>query len=194
MGGKPGRAACCVAAALVSLASGGCAGAPGGQRIVFPLTTGNVRWTGSSHIDEITDIGVPLGSNVSDATVRLVALRLVDPPAGLRMREVDAYSTRGLPFGQFPFYLGDLPAECPKYYGHPRPVSAVTVAPHSQVDWIVSIVVTMSKPGRYHFGRVKITYTSHGVQGWQYQNLHLTLRIMPPPDPGLRPLPTSAVC
>ena len=193
MHAKLAKAASCGAAVLACLA-GGCSDAPGGEHTVFPLTAGRVSWTGTSHIDEITEIGVPLATNDSGAAVQLVSVQLVSPPAGLRMREVDAYSTRGFPFGLFPYYLGDLPAECPQYYGHPRPVTAVTVPPHSPVNWIVSIVFTISEPGIYHFRHVKITYRSNGVQGWQYQNLNGTLRFIPPPDPGPRPLPRSAVC
>ncbi|HEY1967899.1 MAG TPA: hypothetical protein VGH89_08120, partial [Pseudonocardia sp.] len=60
--------------------------------------------------------------------------------------------------------------------------------------WFVVIAFTISKPGRYFLGKVRIDYTTDGHKGWQYQDIGTTMVIGNPPDPGPTPLPASAVC
>ena len=54
--------------------------------------------------------------------------------------------------------------------------------------------MAFSKPGRYYLKRIRIDYTTDGHQGWQYQDIDTTVVISDPPDPGPKPLPSSAVC
>ena len=169
------------ALALTGLLNG-CTGPAAGQRAVFEMADPSFSYFGGTHIEAITDVGVPLFANLTNSTVKLVSVRLVDPPPALHVLSVDAYRREGLLFGQIPWWPGSLPAECPKFFGHPSPVTAVSVAPKADVNWLVIIVFTISKPGRYHFGRAKITYSISGVKGWQYQNMNVALTVKPPPD------------
>ena len=65
---------------------------------------------------------------------------------------------------------------------------------HKSSQWYVVIAVAFSKPGRYYLKRIRIDYTTDGHQGWQYQDIDTTVVISDPPDPGPKPLPSSAVC
>jgi hypothetical protein len=58
------------------------------------------------------------------------------------------------------------------------PVTAVMAPPHAQSAWYVVMAVTFANPGRYYIGRAKISYTTNGHQGWQYQNLFTTMLIL----------------
>ena len=53
-------------------------------------------------------------------------------------------------------------------------------------SWLVVIAVTVARPGRYYLGRAKISYTTGGQNGWQYQNLNTTLYVHAAP-PGAKP-------
>ncbi|MGN6676351.1 MAG: hypothetical protein ACTHKL_01045 [Streptosporangiaceae bacterium] len=176
------------------MAVGGCAGHTGGQRSVLQKAGNQFRVQGSVSIDALTDVGVPLLTNLTSSKVRLLSVRLVGLKRAVHIIGVQAYSSRGIGFDQIFFERGSLPAECPKYFKHPRAVTAVTVGPKQHVKWIVTVVIRISKPGRYHFDRARIAYSIDGVRGWQYQNLNLTLYSEPPPDRRLRIDPESSVC
>ncbi|HEX5188809.1 MAG TPA: hypothetical protein VFW16_04670, partial [Streptosporangiaceae bacterium] len=137
-------------------------------------------------------IGVPLYANLSDKTVRLLSMQLVRVPSAVHIVGLHVYSSRGLSYGQITFLRGSLSAECPKFFGHPRPVSDGAIQPRRSPPWIITIVVRISRPGHYVSTRAKISYSTGGTRGWQYQNL--PLYALPPPDRRLRIDPASSIC
>jgi hypothetical protein len=42
--------------------------------------------------------------------------------------------------------------------------------------------------------RIKLTYTTRGHRGWQYQNIDTSLTVVNPPMPGPVPIPRSGIC
>jgi hypothetical protein len=165
--------------------------ARGGEESVFPASE-NAVFTDPASTDEILDIGIEPLQNVSGSSVKLTSVTLASPPAALRILNVRAYNaaqTQGFVLGQ----EGDLPTECPRQY-EPHPVDAIITPAHQSSLWYVVIAVAFSKPGRYYLKRIRIDYTTDGHQGWQYQDIDTTVVISDPPDPGPKPLPSSAVC
>jgi len=59
---------------------------------------------------------------------------------------------------------------------------------------MVIVEFTISRPGTYHLRKLKVSYSTDGTRGWQYEYQRYTLKISNPPLPGPRPLPKSAVC
>jgi hypothetical protein len=88
---------------------------------------------------------------------------------------------------------GDLAKECPKTF-RPRSISSFVTPPHRSTQWFIVIAFTISRPGRYHLRRIKITYTARGHTHWQYLSIGTTMVITNPPRPGPRPLPSKEVC
>jgi hypothetical protein len=72
--------------------------------------------------------------------------------------------------------LGNFIAHCRRQMT-PYPLSRVITPPHSDSKWYLVISLTFTKPDRYYLGRVKISYTVGGQDGWQYQNLYQTMDI-----------------
>jgi len=111
----------------------------------------------------------------------------VRPPPGVQVEATDAFRVRGLPSlpssGQAIF--GTQSAGCPKNYLGPQPVKAITLEPHKAGHWIARILLTVTAPGTYHFGRARITYELTGVGGWQYQDVGLVVRYAEPRRPPL---------
>jgi hypothetical protein len=172
----------------------GCSGSSLGQRTVLEVAGVQTRGFGSVNVDALTDVGVPILTNLTSSTVRLLSVQFVGLPPSVNIVGVRAYSSRGMPFGALLFERGSLPAECPRFFGHPRAITAVTVGPKRSANWIVTVVLRFTKPGRYHFRRARIAYSVDGVRGWQYQNLNLTVYSEPPPDWRLRIDPGSSIC
>jgi hypothetical protein len=181
-------------AALAAVYVGGCVGPASGERTVFQMLDPGLRAQGSVNVDALTDVAVPLFTNLTDSKVRLLSVRLVGLSPAVHIVGAYAYSSRGMPFDMLFWERGSLPLECPKFFGHPRAVTAVRVGPKQRVTWIVTVLLRIAKPGRYHFRRAKIAYSVDGVRGWQYQNLNLTLYSVPPPDWRLRIDPGSSIC
>jgi hypothetical protein len=74
----------------------------------------------------------------------------------------------------------------------PRPAARhghITLAPHKTGHWIAEILLTVSAPGYYHFGKAKIFYTVGGVRSWQYESFGLAIRYDDPPRPALVHVP-----
>jgi hypothetical protein len=88
---------------------------------------------------------------------------------------------------------GDLARECPDLF-KPKPINSYITPPHGASSWFVVIAFTISKPGRYYLGKVRVDYTAEGEPGWQYIAIDTTMIIANPPDPGPMPEPSSAVC
>lgn len=165
-------------AALLALLVPACSSAPGpagGERTVFQITMIGMDEHGPDPFGKVADVQVPEIYNQSDSTVRVTAVRLLDPPKGVRLVSVTAYP-------QVPEYgaqefgaSGDLAKECPKFYPSPHQVSAAVTAPHAYSDWTVMLALQFSKPGRYYLSQIRINYLADGKPGWQDQNLHLTI-------------------
>lgn len=146
-----------VAASAVGLLAVGCAG-PGGQdnapfRGTRPAPAGNFV-SGEVVIGGIYDIGGVL-QNYSSARVRLTSLRLISPAGpGIRVLNVRAYLISQLgAVGVID--EGNLPKDCPERY-KPHPVTDVAVAPRSFSRWEIVIAVVFRKPGKYHFGLLRL--------------------------------------
>jgi hypothetical protein len=178
-----------VAALLPALLAAGCTDT--GQHAVFPDATGFTS-TMHSQADEITDIGFEPFYNLTGDSIRLRGVAFVSPSPDLHVLNVRAYNyrqTRETVIGQ----SGDLAKECPHLF-EPKPISSYLTPPHGSSLWFVVIAFTISKPGRYILGRVRIDYTAAGHPRWQYIAIDTTVVITNPPDPGPTPLPASAVC
>ena len=97
----------------------------------------------------------------------------VRPPPGVQVEATDAFRVRGLPSlpssGQAIF--GTQSAGCPKNYFGPQPVKAITLEPHKAGHWIARILLTVTAPGTYHFGRARITYELTGVRAGSTRTL-----------------------
>jgi hypothetical protein len=135
------------------------------------------------HVGVLTSIAVSFPSNSAAGTVHVRSVELVDPSPGVHMQGTAAFRVQGLPglppSGQEDF--GTRSPGCPKNYLGPRPVTAITLAPHKTGHWIAQILFTVSAPGTYHFGKAKIFYTVGGVRTWQYESLGLAIRYDDPP-------------
>lgn len=168
-----------------------CGSHASGQRKVFPDSTGSAL-TVPTKTDEIDDVGFEPFYNLARDPVRLRSVTIVGAPSELRILNVRAYNykqTKETVLSQ----LGDLTKECPRTF-RPRPISSYTTPPHGASSWFVVIAFTISKPGRYHLGRVRISYTAAGHEGWQYLDIDTTMTVTNPPKPGPTPLPSTAVC
>jgi hypothetical protein len=161
-----------------------------GPRNVLASGPFGISESGPAHVDEIIDQSVTL-HNVSGHPVRLRSIRIVGLPEA-HLLNVRAYSIRKLGYGGLS-QTGDLPSECPGWFV-PRPIGSFAIAPHRDSDWMVVIAFRISRPGTYHLRRLRISYSTDGGRGWQYEYPTITYTISNPPLPGLRPLPKSAVC
>ena len=162
-----------------------------GQRTVFPDSTGTSSKMPLS-TDEITDIGFEPFSNLIGDRIRLRSVSFASPPRELRVLNVSAYDyrqTKETVTGG----AGDLARECPDLF-KPKPINSYITPPHGASSWFVVIAFTISKPGRYYLGKVRLDYTAGGEPGWQYIAIDTTMIIANPPDPGPMPEPSSAVC
>jgi hypothetical protein len=134
------------------------------------------------HVGQVTEILVPVVHNNSVGTLRVKSVSLVDVPPDVHILASDAYRTSRIPVGimapDIAFSSGS--PGCPRYWGPPRAVTAITVPSHGHATWVAVIVLTVSAPGRYQFGRVKITYTIGGARDWQYQSFSDTIRYSEP--------------
>lgn len=185
----------CATAAALAVAGAGCAApAPAGgtPQPVFAMQPPGTE-SFPAHREEVMDVGVESLHNDTGHLVRLRYVRWVNKPAAAHILNIYAYNYQQLGHG-IDATEGNLPVDCPKEF-HPRPVGSFTVPPHADSAWFVLIAFTIGKAGIYHLDRVKIGYTTDGHQGWQYQNLNITIRVHNPPWPGPMPrLPKSAIC
>jgi hypothetical protein len=124
---------------------------------------------------DIVDVGVPLGQNVSDHSVRLLRVTLVGMPASVRLRSVTAYP----PGPGVGVMTGNLLTQCPA--DKPYPVSADVTPAHASVQWNAVLAITFSRPGTYVLSRLKVFYLSNGQRGWQYQDLNTTITVKSAP-------------
>ena len=186
------RLTAAVAVIVATAAAGGCTpGAQDGERVVFAVQRG-VKVSGPIHRDEILSIGVPPLQNVSGQPVRIRSVQWVDQPAVAHILNIYAYNARQT-HGWVNSLEGDLPVACPKQY-RPRPPSSFAIPAHTSSDWYIVIAFTIGKLGRYYLNRVKITYTTGGHEGWQYQNLNQEFTVVNPPMPGPVPIPRTGIC
>jgi len=179
-GHRLGRIALFLAVLGVVVLAAGCSG----ERVVFAGSGGGsgdgVR--GVRPID-VVDLGLSQLTNLTGQRIRLRSVTLVTPPRGVHVRSVTSYyqpHSNDLALG-----LGDYLRYC-RRTDHPFPVTAAVARPHTYSRWLVVIALTIARPGRYHLGRAKISYTADGKDGWQYENLSTTLFGVPTP-PGAKP-------
>lgn len=184
----------CTTAAVLAAAGAGCTNtdpAAGGSQAVFPVQTGATE-SGPVHRDEVTDVGLPLLHNTTAHPVRIRSVQWVNQPAAAHILNIYAYNYRRIGHG-IDATEGNLPVECPSEF-RPSPISSFVTPPHADAAWFIVIAFTINKIGLYHLDRVKISYTTDGHQGWQYQYLNITINVHNPPWPGRLPLPKSAIC
>jgi hypothetical protein len=174
------------------LLASACGSPAAGPHDVFAILNG-FSDSAPMHVDEIIDAGLPGLDNTSAAPVRLRSVQLVDAPPAVRVLNVRAYNIQRAGFGDVQLMAGDLQAECPRALV-PEPIDSFASPPRQAPQWFVVIAFRITQPGTFHINRVRINYRSQGHNGWQYQNLNLTLHVRNPPKPGPRPLPATAVC
>lgn len=165
--------------------------AQGSQHAVFPLSTGT-NSTMPINTSEILDIGLYPLPNLSGSPVRLKSVTIASPPPELHILNVRAYNydqTKNVVIGG----AGDLRTECPHQY-KPYPVDSFITPAHAKSSWFIVIAFTISKPGRYNLRRLRIDYTTNGLEAWQYLEIDTTVVIRNPPEPGPTPLPFTAAC
>jgi hypothetical protein len=186
-----------VLAALVVGCTGPSAPAPGGHLDVVPVRAGSSGATiGEVPVGTVFQVVVAFPGNNSKAPVRIRAVRLADQPPGVCVRQTAAYRARGIPTppGSGQAIMGSG-AWNPEYYGRPRPVSAITLAPDSGTSWWIAVIVfTVTRPGRYYFTRAKVIYDVGSIQGWQYENLGLVIDYSRPLAHGEPLRPAHARC
>jgi hypothetical protein len=167
-----GTAAAAVAAMLLA---SGCSASPGpvfgGTR---PASAGDFI-SGMVITHAIYDIMVPDLHNHTSHSVQVTSIRLVSPdrPA-VRVLNVTAYPYSRI-FGTAFVDEGNLGKDCPHMYV-PHPVSDVVIPPHSDTSYYIEITLMLLKPGKYNFGRARISYVTdgrHGSETYYLENIHL---------------------
>ena len=161
---------------MVALLAGGCSAAqgPGGPENNVFGTFGAAR-SGQSggYTHGVAPTGVIINfsinslHNYSDSPVTLRSVHLTTPAGpAIHVTNIRAYLISQVGLGQLVGEQGDLAKNCGRPMT-PHPVTDVTVQPHSDSSWMVVIALVYKHPGRYPFGRVRITYTAGGRRGWQ---------------------------
>lgn len=181
----------CVMICAIMLAS--CASVTSGdsETIVFEVAKGFTT-TIPVQTREILDIGIYPLRNLTGDSVRLVSESFAHAPRQVHTLSVYAYNyrhTKDVPLAN----VGDMPKECPRQYV-PHAIGSFVTPPHSDTPWFLVIAFTISRPGRYYLGRLRLDYKTDGHAGWQYQNINATIVVRNPPRPGPRPEPRSGVC
>jgi len=157
--------------AAVAMLSAGCSG--GGEHAVFAVATGFSN-RATARTSDLVDIGMPDLQNSTGQTVKLRGVNLVSAPRSVHLRFVTGYLYGQT--GQLGYGLGNFIDHCRRQMP-PYRVSRVVTPPHSDSKWYLVLSLTFTKPGHYYLGRVKISYTVGGQDGWQYQNLYQTMDI-----------------
>lgn len=189
---KLGRVPLLAVIVVIALLAASCSS--GGQQGVFS-PTGGFTLTMNAQTQEVNDIGLTWGylDNATNHPVHVMSIQFVEPPRGLRIQNVLAYTWQDVHDIGILTESGVLPKECPDEF-KPHPLTVVTVAPHSNANWLVVIAFTISKPGVYQLNQIRIDYETQGHAGWQYQNVNTTVTVKNPPLPGPTPLPPSSLC
>jgi hypothetical protein len=123
----------------------------------------------------VNDLGLPLLHNLSAHMVRLRSVQLVSVPKVVLVESVTAYKYGN--GGGVALTRGDLLKGPCRRYMPPFPVTDVVTPPHADSAWYVILAFVITRPGRYHITRARISYVTDGHVGWQYQNLNTTLVI-----------------
>ena len=130
----------------------------------------------------ITEVYVPVVYNRGASPLRVLSVQLTDPPSGVHVSETDAYHTSHIPVGIMSPTIeptGNPSPGLPRFWGKPRPVTAIRLPAHGRADWVAVIVFT-AVPGTYRFRGVRITYTSGGEKFWQAESLSDIVRYSAP--------------
>ena len=169
------RATAAAAGVLAAVSLGGCASShPFDVRALS--AQGDVATTADT-----VDVGLPPRLDHSGSPVRLRSIVLVGEPAAVRLVSVTAYRT----FPDLGLEQGNLLQRCRKQ-DPPHPLSDVRIASHAGWHWQVVLAFRFAKPGRYHLGRIRLSYSVGGQRGWQYEGLGTTV-IVTAAGPGARP-------
>ncbi|SRR6266567_7647319 len=172
------------AALLSALLVAGCTAPSDGSQNVFTVQRGVTQGGPASTVD-VVDIGLPLLHNMTARTVTLRWVRLAGHYKGMRILSVTAYKYsqvgEGIAAG-----LGDLRKHCREQMTS-YPVAGDATPPYKDSNWLIIIAMTFSKPGRYNFKRAEIGYRTNGQDGWQYQNLDITVNVHKA-KPGTKPV------
>jgi hypothetical protein len=148
----------------------GCSSGAGSERVVFTQYSGFSQGVVVTTVD-ILDIGLPYElQNLTGSIVKVRAVRLADPPHGVRLISVTACGP-----GPGPGMLtGNLLKYCRQTYT-PYPVTDDVTAPHAGSPWRLVVAVVFTRPGTYLLRRVKLYYQVNGQSGWQYEYLNATI-------------------
>jgi hypothetical protein len=123
----------------------------------------------------IYDIMVPDLHNYTSHSVRVTSIRLASPDSpAIRVLNVTAYPYSHLR-GTAVVDEGNLGKDCPEFY-IPHPVTDVVIPPHSNTKYYIEITLVLLKPGKYNFGRARISYVTdgrHGSQTYYLENINL---------------------
>jgi hypothetical protein len=162
---------------LLALALAACGSS--GPKVVFPTPADGAVSTGVSPTGKIINLGLPPLHNSSGASVRITSVRLTGQPKTVHLVSVTAYRWRQVGLGELIGAIGDLPRTCPSHFRPHKVTDAVTAA-HADSAWMVVVSVRFSQPGRYHFRRFRLAYTTGGQSGWQYANLRVNVTAVQP--------------
>jgi hypothetical protein len=164
--------------AVTSCSSG--QGADGSQRTVFPTTSPTLAGVTDKitvPTGQIVNFGVANLYNTSNARVTIRAIKLI-APSGPAIRDITyrAYAARDAvaPLG----LQGDLPKTCSQEY-KPSPMSSLSVAARSSMLPEAVVSFTITKPGHYTMGTMRIDYVSGGRRYWQLYYLPLKITAVP---------------
>jgi hypothetical protein len=173
-----------LAGLVAVLLAAACSSPPGGGQGTALAMQRPIGTDHSSGVDAgvITEVDVPVVFNRGPSPLHVLSVQLTDPPSGVHVSETDAYHTSGIPVGIMSPTIeltGSLSPGQPRFWGKPRPVTAITLPAHGRADWVAVIVFT-AKPGTYRFTGVKITYMCGGEKFWQAESLGDTVRYSAP--------------
>lgn len=138
---------------------------------MFYVATGFGQSTRDVKPIDIVDIGLPALYNITGRSARIRQVTLVDVPPAVHLLGVTAHP--GLATG---IVFGNLATRCRTTYPS-YPVTDAVARPHSQSNWYLVLAITFAKPGRYDLRSVKISYTTGGQDGWQYQNVFTIVEV-----------------
>lgn len=183
------RCSCLGIVAIALIAAAGCTVNSRSERVVFRLV--GEQTSGPAHTAELINIVTPF-TNLTDEPVHLTRISLASPMKSERLIGSSVYDARRLGFLPL-LEFGNLPVECPKKF-IPARVGSLVVQPHKFSSWFGVVTIRIMRPGKYVLGRLRIDYSTPSGNGWQYQNVNITLTVSDPPLPGPKPVPRNQVC
>jgi hypothetical protein len=115
----------------------------------------------------IINFSINMLHNFSGTSVTLRSAHLTSPSGpGIRVSSIRAYRFKDVGVGQLFGAQGNLVKTCPAEF-KPYPLADATLAPHADSNWMIMLAVVFRRPGKYHFGWMRINYLADGKLGWQ---------------------------